>query len=54
VKLGYATNANIRSGNEILTTVKADAFTHAQRLQKVVIHINATNEQKRKAGGAGK
>ncbi|OFZ18873.1 MAG: hypothetical protein A2X94_03090 [Bdellovibrionales bacterium GWB1_55_8] len=51
VKLGYATNLNIKSQEEIFTTVKPDTFLQNYRLQRVAVSIQAINEQKRKAGG---
>ena len=49
VKLGYATNLNVKSTDEIFTNVKADEFVQSYRLQRIVIGLNAANEQKRKA-----
>lgn len=53
VKLGYATNVTMKSTSEIYTIVKEETFVQAYRLQRVIISINAVNEQKR-AGGAAK
>ena len=52
VKLGYATGLNIKSSEEMFTSVKAEFFLHAYRLQRVV--VQAVNEQKRKAGAMGR
>lgn len=46
--LGYGTVLNHKSGTEILTSVNAGHFTLAYRLQRIVIGIQAINEQKRK------
>lgn len=48
VKYGYVTAVNIKSADEVYTTVKADTFAHAYRLQRVSLAIRAINEQKRK------
>lgn len=50
VKLGYATNVNIKSLEEAYTIIKGDTFMDAYRLQRIVISIQALNEQKKKAG----
>jgi hypothetical protein len=49
VKLGYASNLNVKSTDEVFTNVKADEFVQSYRLQRIVIGLNAANEQKRKA-----
>jgi CRP-like cAMP-binding protein len=54
VKLGYATSIDAKSATEALVQVKPEAFLQAYRYQRVVIAINAVNEQKRKAGGGAK
>lgn len=54
VKLGYATNLDAKSATEAMTTIKPEAFLMAYRYQRVVIALNAVNEQKRKAGGGAK
>jgi hypothetical protein len=46
VKLGYATNVNIKSNDEVFTTIKAEEFTRNFRLQRVVMAIHSINEQK--------
>jgi CRP-like cAMP-binding protein len=51
VKFKYATSPNVKSNSEMYTAVKADVFAHHYRLQRVVLGINAANEQKRKSGG---
>ncbi|HLD98808.1 MAG TPA: cyclic nucleotide-binding domain-containing protein [Bdellovibrionota bacterium] len=50
VKLGYASSLNIKSQEEMFTAVKSETFLQAYRLQRVVMSIQAVNEQKRKAG----
>jgi CRP/FNR family cyclic AMP-dependent transcriptional regulator len=50
VKLGYASNVNLKSSDEVFTTVKAESFIKAFRLQRVVMAIAAENEKKRKGG----
>lgn len=54
VKLGYCTDLDAKSASEAYTQVKTDSFLQAYRYQRVVLAINAVNEQKRKAGAAGK
>ncbi|OFZ34162.1 MAG: hypothetical protein A2070_05790 [Bdellovibrionales bacterium GWC1_52_8] len=54
VKLGYATGLNIKSTDEMFTSIKAEFFMHAYRLQRLVVSIQAVNEQKRKAGSMGR
>ena len=51
VKLGYATNVDLKSNDEVFTNVKPEAFLRAFRMQRVVMAINAENEKKRKGGG---
>lgn len=53
VKLKYCSNVNMKSPTEELTTLTADTFMQAYRYQRVVISINAVNEQKIRPGGAG-
>jgi CRP-like cAMP-binding protein len=48
VKLGYSTNLNVKSSTEVLALVKADAFMHATKMQRVALGIHAANEQKAK------
>ena len=50
VKLGYCSTAQLKSADEILTNIKLDVFNKAFRLQKMVMTINAVNDQKRKNG----
>jgi CRP-like cAMP-binding protein len=50
VKLGYASSPNVKSSSEVFTAVKADAFNSAFRQQRIVMAVNAVNEQKRKSG----
>jgi hypothetical protein len=50
VKLGYATNVTIKSSEAVFTTLKAETFVQAYRMQKVVKAIHVVNEQKRKGG----
>ncbi len=45
---GYASPLDLRSNTEILTSLDPDAFHRAYRLQRIVINIQAINEQKRK------
>ncbi len=47
VKLGYATNINIKSTDEAYTLINMAEFVKAYRLQRIVMAINAVNEQKR-------
>ena len=54
VKLGYSTNIDAKSATEALIQVKPEAFLQAYRYQRVVIALNAVNEQKRKAGASAK
>jgi CRP-like cAMP-binding protein len=54
VKLGYSTNIDAKSATEALVQIKPEAFLQAYRYQRVVIALNAVNEQKRKAGGGAK
>jgi CRP/FNR family cyclic AMP-dependent transcriptional regulator len=54
VRIGYSTNIDAKSATEALVQVKPEAFLQAYRYQRVVIAINAVNEQKRKAGGGAK
>jgi hypothetical protein len=54
IKLGYATELDAKSGTEAFTQIKPEAFVLAYRYQRVVLALNAVNEQKRKAGGAAK
>lgn len=49
-KLGYSTNIESKSASEAMIQLKPDAFVQAYRYQRVVIALNAVNEQKRKAG----
>ena len=51
VRLGYATNLNIKSQEEVFTSIKPDTFLQTYRLQRVNVSIQAINEQKRKSGG---
>lgn len=51
VKLGYASNLTIKSNTEVYTAVDPDKFSHAHRLQRVVLALSVVNEQKRKGGG---
>ena len=53
-KLGYSTNIDAKSATEALVQIKPEAFLQAYRYQRVVIALNAVNEQKRKAGGGAK
>lgn len=46
VKHGYATQASIKSADEVLTQIKADDFTTAFKLQRVVKAIESVNEQR--------
>ena len=54
MKLGYSTNIDAKSSTEALIQVKPEALLQAYRYQRVVIALNAVNEQKRKAGSAAK
>jgi len=54
VKLGYATDIDFKSADEAYAVVKPDAFMKAYRMQKVVMAIAMTNEQKKKSGSAAK
>jgi hypothetical protein len=54
VKLGYCTQLNAKSATEAFTDVKPEQFMLNYRFQKVILAINAVNEQKRKAGGPAK
>ncbi len=47
VKLGYATNINIKSADEAYSLINAAEFTKAFKLQRIVMAINAVNQQKR-------
>jgi hypothetical protein len=47
VKLGYGSNINMKSATEVFTSVNADTFKQACRMQRVVIGIAAANEQHR-------
>lgn len=51
VKLGYASPLNAKSNEEMYTSVKAETFMQSYRLQRIVISVQAVNEQKRKTGG---
>jgi CRP/FNR family transcriptional regulator, cyclic AMP receptor protein len=48
VKLGYASNLNVKAANEVLSYVKADTFALNTRFQRVILGISAANEQKQK------
>jgi hypothetical protein len=50
VKIGYCTNVAIKSSDEAYTELKAEEFIKAYRMQRVVMALNAVNEQKRKGG----
>jgi CRP-like cAMP-binding protein len=50
VKLGYASNLNVKSNAEVFTNVTADTFMQAYKFQRVVLSLAAANEQKRKGG----
>lgn len=50
--LGYGTVINIKSSTEVFTSVKAETFLQAQRLQRVVMGIHAANEQHNAHGKA--
>ena len=50
VKMGYCTNATIKSSDEMYTSVKAETFSHHAKLQRLVKSIDAMNEQKTKNG----
>jgi CRP-like cAMP-binding protein len=50
VKLGYCTNIGIVNSDEAYTELKPESFVHNYRMQRVVLAINAVNEQKRKGG----
>jgi CRP/FNR family cyclic AMP-dependent transcriptional regulator len=54
VKLGYASNVNIKSGEEAFTLIKMDTFLHSYKVQRIAIAILAVNEQKRKGGNSGR
>jgi hypothetical protein len=54
IKLGYCTPLNAKSATEAFTDIKPESFILSYRIQKVMLAINAVNEQKRKAGGTGK
>jgi len=51
VKLGYCGPLNARSSDEMFTAVKPDTFIQSYRLQRVVMTLQAVNEQKRVTGG---
>ncbi|MEK6705581.1 MAG: Crp/Fnr family transcriptional regulator [Bdellovibrionota bacterium] len=51
VKHNYASAPNVKSQDEVFTSFNMEAFVHSYRMQRVVIAIQAINEQKRKAGG---
>jgi CRP-like cAMP-binding protein len=51
VKLSYCANPTIKSATEAFTSVKKEPFIHAFKLQRIVMAVNAVNEQKRKGGG---
>lgn len=53
VKLGYVTAVNLKSNTEVFTTVSPELFTLAYRVQKVVLCVQAVNEQKSKTGARG-
>ena len=46
IKFGYASNLEVKSADEVLTSVKVDTFINAYRLQRLVKAIEAANEQK--------
>lgn len=47
VKLGYASNVNIKSSTEAFTTIDVAKFKMAYKIQRVIKAIEAVNEQKR-------
>jgi CRP-like cAMP-binding protein len=47
VKHGYATNVVIKNGDEAYTQINLQEFIQAYRCQRVVMAVNAVNEQKR-------
>jgi len=53
-KLGYSSDIDAKSSTEAFVQIKPEAFLQAYRYQRVVIALNAVNEQKRKAGGGAK
>jgi CRP/FNR family cyclic AMP-dependent transcriptional regulator len=54
VKLGYSSSIDAKSATEAVIQIKPEAFVQAFRYQRVVMAVNAVNEQKRKAGGNAK
>ena len=48
VRLGYATAPNLKSRTEIFTSIEVDSFIKAHKFQRVVLVIQAVNEQKSK------
>jgi CRP-like cAMP-binding protein len=49
-KLGYASQLNLKSADDVFTNIKPEEFTRHFRFQKTIKTIDATNEQK----GAGR
>lgn len=50
VKVGYATQADIKNTNEVYSQIRPDFFLHAFRMQKIILTIHKINEEKRKGG----
>ncbi|MGK5087818.1 cyclic nucleotide-binding domain-containing protein [Bdellovibrionota bacterium FG-2] len=50
IKLEYASNLNVKSSNEVTTEINVAHFLESYRIQKIVLSINALNEQKQSGG----